>query len=46
MLTINDLHSEQELSSFEMGKVAGGNVISNILQIAASKRSPEPSGYP
>jgi hypothetical protein len=24
MLTINDLHQEQELSSFEMGNVAGG----------------------
>jgi len=25
MLTIHDLHNEQELSSFEMDKVAGGD---------------------
>jgi hypothetical protein len=34
MLTINDLPQEQELSSSDMRKVAGGNVISNIVQIA------------
>jgi hypothetical protein len=29
MLTITDLHNEQELSSFEMGKVVGGNDMSS-----------------
>jgi hypothetical protein len=26
MLSITDLHNEQELSSLEIGKVAGGNI--------------------
>jgi hypothetical protein len=27
MLTINDLHNERQLSSFEMGKIVGGTEI-------------------
>jgi hypothetical protein len=34
MLTIVDLPQEQELSGSDMRKVAGGNVIGNIVQIA------------
>ncbi len=39
MLTINDLYNERQLSSVEMGKVAGGTPIiinSNIVQIEGS----------
>jgi hypothetical protein len=39
MLTITDLHNEQELSSFEMGKVAGGddyNKLADGISSAAS----------
>jgi uncharacterized protein YcfJ len=34
MLTVVDLHQEHELSASAMGKVAGGNVISQIVQNA------------
>jgi hypothetical protein len=40
MLTINDLHNEQELSAFEMGKVAGGEMsrqdAANVLYSASN----------
>jgi hypothetical protein len=36
MLTITDLHDEQELSSFEMGKVAGGENINHECAVAAA----------
>ena len=44
MLTITDLKNEQELSSFEMGKIAGGNVINNICHNALSASSDSGSG--
>jgi hypothetical protein len=48
MLTITDLHNEQELSSFEMGNVAGGMPIDQMwgMYNAAKKaqENPNPSG--
>jgi hypothetical protein len=47
MLTINDLHNEQELSSFEMGKVAGGvSWLDNIIQIAIEDMVSSPGPLP